>query len=148
MQNLNLTNVALGLLGITIYILLKVQSRDKKVKWSTMTWIDENMLSLIISIIATFSIIIMAKDICDLMGIEAKDSFIELLSFVAGYLNQSLLRNLIKTFTSKGSIEDTTDAETDTPDTSKESITTSTETTISKENTADNNDTTNDAQKK
>lgn len=104
MENMNLELLLLAFLGMIIHIFMKIGSRkDKKTnKFSFKVWFGDRMnwVRLILSISSTIALLIMSPEISDMFGIELSDGSpaIKILAFGAGYLNHSIIRNVLKVF--------------------------------------------------
>ena len=103
MENLTLELLLLAFLGMTIHILMKTVARtDKSNKLSVRYWLKDrfNIIRLILSILSTIALLIMANDLTNILGVELSDgsSAEKLFAFVAGYLNHSFIRNILKVF--------------------------------------------------
>jgi len=111
MEYLNIQYLTLALLGVIIHIAIKITNRtDKTEKFSLKVWCDDriNWARAIISIASTLAILMMAPDIANVMGITLTDGApaLGILAFLAGYLNHSMIRNLLKMFKKKQGIEE------------------------------------------
>jgi hypothetical protein len=110
MENLNLELILLAVLGMIIHVLMKVSERaDKKQnKFSLKVFFSDSMnwVRILLSLTSVLALMIMADDVADVMGITLSDGAPakEIFAFGAGYLNHSLIRNLLKMF-KKGSGE-------------------------------------------
>lgn len=104
MENLNFELLLLAFLGMVIHIFMKIANRkDKKTnKFSFKVWFSDRMnwVRLILSIASTIALLIMSPDLIDMFGIELSDGSpaIKVFAFGAGYLNHSLIRNVLKVF--------------------------------------------------
>ena len=105
MEILTIETILLALSGMIIHILMKVGERkDKGVKKvSFKYWIKDRMnwIRLALSIVSTFALLVMSPDLLNLFGgFQLKDgsSAMKLFAFGAGYLNHSLVRNVLKIF--------------------------------------------------
>lgn len=104
MENLDIQYIVLAILGMVIHILMKVSERkDKKTnKVSLKVFFSDSMnwIRIALSITSVIAIMFMADDIADMMGITLSDGSPArgILSFGAGYLNHSLIRNVLKVF--------------------------------------------------
>jgi len=102
--------IALALLGMLLHILMKIQERkDKTQKFSFKTFFADKMnwLRVILVIISTATLMLMSDDLTDMFGIQLTDGSPakSLFSFGAGYLNHSLIRNILKTFQKRAGID-------------------------------------------
>jgi hypothetical protein len=105
MENLNITYISLAFLGMTIHILMKISARmDKSTKPSFKAFFADrqNWIRIILSVLSTFAILLMADDIADVMQIKLSDDSPakSILAFLAGYMNHSMIRNLLEMFKS------------------------------------------------
>ena len=104
MENLSFELLLLAFLGMVIHILMKVASRkDKKTnKISLKVWAQDKMnwIRLALSILSTLALMIMSPDVIDMFGIKLSDGSpaIKVFAFGAGYLNHSIIRNVLKAF--------------------------------------------------
>lgn len=106
MENFDITVIILAFLGMTTHVLMKVSERDNKSEpcsfkrffSSSMNWVRIGL-----TIVSTIALILMTNDIGDMMGIRLSDGSPArgILSFGAGYLNHSLIRNVLKVFQKK-----------------------------------------------
>jgi hypothetical protein len=98
MENLTTINIALALLGIVIHMLMKIQGRKNKktTPFDFKKFAHDNLLYTIISLLCTLAILILADVFLQYMSIEKNEHVMELMAFTAGYLNHSLLRNVMK----------------------------------------------------
>jgi len=105
MENLNITFIALAFLGMTIHILMKISARmDKSKKLSFREFFSDrqNWIRIVLSVLSTIAILLMADDIADVMQIKLSDDSPakSILAFLAGYMNHSMIRNLLEMFKS------------------------------------------------
>ena len=110
MEILHIEYLTLALLGVIIHIAMKVTNRtDKTQKFSLKVWCADklNWVRVVLSVASTIAILLMGPDIADVMGITLKDGApaLGILAFLAGYLNHSMIRNLLKMFNKKQGIE-------------------------------------------
>jgi len=110
MDTLTIKYVVLALLGMVLHILMKIQERkDKTIKFSFKGFISDKMnwVRIILVFISTATLMLMADDLTDMFGIQLSDGSPakSLFSFGAGYLNHSLIRNILKTFQKRAGIE-------------------------------------------
>lgn len=102
--------IVLALLGMVLHILMKVTERkDRTKKFSFKTFFSDRMnwVRIILVIISTATLMLMADDLTDMFGIQLTDGSPakSVFSFGAGYLNHSLIRNILKTFQKRAGIE-------------------------------------------
>lgn len=98
----------LAFLGMFIHILMKVLNRkDKSKKLSFRVFFSDstNWIRMILAILSTIAILMMSSDIADMLHIQLSDgsSAKSVLAFMAGYLNHSIIRNLLSIFNKKQS---------------------------------------------
>lgn len=96
MEHLTSFNIMLAVAGIVLHVLMKIQPHLRKKTFNWSMFVKDNLLTVIMSIIATFVLIVLSEDVLKLLGIEYTEGTISLMAFTAGYLNQSLLRNVMK----------------------------------------------------
>jgi hypothetical protein len=99
MEHLTSLNIILALSGVVLHILMKVQPHLRKKTFVWGMFVKDNLLTVIMSIIATFVLVVLSEDVLQLFGIEYTEGTISVMAFTAGYLNQSLLRNVVKIIT-------------------------------------------------
>ena len=100
----------LALCGMILHISMKIKpnlSNDNKFSFKKYFQNKMNVIRLAISLIATFSLLLMLKEVSSMLDVELSESgsLMNVLSFSAGYFNDSLIRNLIKFFKPKISAE-------------------------------------------
>tara|TARA_B110000503_G_C7116462_1_gene400585 strand:- start:1222 stop:1560 length:339 start_codon:yes stop_codon:yes gene_type:complete len=110
MDTLTMKYIALALLGMLLHILMKIQERkDKTQKFSIKTFFADKMnwLRVVLVVISTATLMLMSDDLTDMFGIQLTDGSPakSLFSFGAGYLNHSLIRNILKTFQKRAGID-------------------------------------------
>jgi hypothetical protein len=94
----------LGFLGMFIHVLMKISERadKKKNKFSLKVWFSDRMnwVRLLLSISSMVALLIMSDDLADMMGITLSDGSPapKVFAFGAGYLNHSMIRNVLKRF--------------------------------------------------
>lgn len=106
MENLNILNIVLALLGVLIHILMKIADRNGKAednkKWSFKIWRNDRMnwVRLALSLCSIATLLLLADDLADMWGISLSDGSPAkgVLAFGAGYLNHSLIRNVMRSF--------------------------------------------------
>jgi len=105
MDTLTIKYIALATLGMALHIIMKIQNRSAKGKFSLKTFFKDklNWVRIGLAIISTVALMLMAEDLSDIFGITLKDGSpaISLFAFGAGYLNHSLVRNILKVFKKK-----------------------------------------------
>lgn len=104
MELLQVEYVLLAFLGMILHILMKVmeQMKKSKSKFSFKTFFTDSMnwVRIIMSIISIMALILMADDLSEIIGIQLKDGSParSIFAFGAGYLNHSMIRNVLKMF--------------------------------------------------
>lgn len=96
----------LAFLGMFIHILMKVLNRkDKTKKLSFRVFFSNsnNWIRMILAILSTIAILMMSSDIGDIFHIKLSDGTTakSVLAFMAGYLNHSIIRNILNIFERK-----------------------------------------------
>lgn len=96
----------LAFLGMFIHILIQVLNRqDKSKEFSFFIFFSKpnNWIRIILAILSTIAILMMSEDIGNILGIQLSDgtSAKSILSFMAGYLNHSLIRKILNIFERK-----------------------------------------------
>jgi hypothetical protein len=96
----------LAFLGMFIHILMKVLNRKdktKKLSFKVFFSNSSNWIRMILAVVSTIAILLMSSDIADILNIKLSDGSPgkSLLAFMAGYLNHSIIRNLLSTFEKK-----------------------------------------------
>lgn len=103
-ENLSLEYLVLALLGMIIHILMKISERkDKKDNpFSLKVFFADKMnwVRIILSFVSVIALMLMADDLTDTLGITLNDGSPakSIFSFLAGYLNHSFIRNILKRF--------------------------------------------------
>lgn len=98
MNHISLESAGLALLGLIIHELFKLMKRkNTDSKFSFSRWAKENWLYTFVSLLCTFALLFMMDDLCSLFGISMEDgsSLESIAAFTFGYLNQSLIKNLL-----------------------------------------------------
>jgi len=98
--------IFLAFLGMFIHILMKILDRkDKSKKISIKVFFSNssNWIRIILSIISTIAILLMADDLSDILQIKLYDGSPakSITAFMAGYLNHSIIRNILSIFNKK-----------------------------------------------
>ena len=96
MEHLTSFNILLAVAGIVLHLLMKIQPHIRKKTFNWGMFVKDTWLTVVMSFIATFVLLVLSDDILILLGIENTESTIPVMAFTAGYLNQSLLRNVMK----------------------------------------------------
>ena len=103
LTKLKLEYILLAFLGMFIHILIHILNRkNKSIPMSFGYFISDvdNWIRLVLSITSIFALLIMSESLSDMFGIKlsngssAKDVF----AFVTGYLNHSLIKNVLRIF--------------------------------------------------
>ena len=103
-ENLHLEYLLLAFLGMIIHILMKVAERKEKVNnpFSLKVFFADkmNLVRILLSLTSVLALMLMADDLTDTLGITLSDGSPAktIFSFGAGYLNHSLIRNILKRF--------------------------------------------------
>jgi len=104
MENLNLQYILLAILGMAIHILMKIAERGNKKSnpFSFKVFFNDKMnwVRMALSLTSVLALMLMAEDLTDTLGITLSDGSPAktIFSFGAGYLNHSLIRNILKRF--------------------------------------------------
>lgn len=104
MENINAQYLLLAVLGMVIHILMKIAERGNKKSspFSFKVFFADKMnwVRIILSIVSVLALMLMADDLIDTLGIQLSDGSParSIFSFLAGYLNHSLIRNILKRF--------------------------------------------------
>lgn len=108
MENLNWEYILLAVLGMVIHILMKIAERGNKKSnpFSFKVFFADKMnwVRIALSLTSVFALMLMAEDLTDTLGIQLSDGSPakSIFSFGAGYLNHSLIRNILKRFKTEG----------------------------------------------
>lgn len=103
MSNLTIEYILLAFLGMFIHILIHILNRkNKSIPLSFSYYVSDidNWIRLILSFVSIFALLIMSDSLSDMLGIKlsngasAKDVF----AFITGYLNHSLIKNVLRIF--------------------------------------------------
>lgn len=101
MNNLTIEYILLAFLGMLIHIFIHILNRkNKSIPLSFGYYVSDvdNWIRLILSILSIFALLIMSESLSDMLGItlsngaSAKDVF----AFITGYLNHSLIKNVLR----------------------------------------------------
>lgn len=103
MEHLSLQYIILAVLGMIIHILMKISERkDKSSKFSFKVFFADKMnwVRIALSLASVLALMLMAEDLTNTLGITLTDGSPakSIFSFGAGYLNHSLIRNVLKKF--------------------------------------------------
>jgi len=106
MEHLSLEYILLAVLGMTIHILMKISERkNKSEKFSFKVFFADRMnwVRIALSLTSVLALMLMAEDLTNTLGITLTDGSPakSIFSFGAGYLNHSLIRNILKNFENK-----------------------------------------------
>jgi hypothetical protein len=99
-ENLQAQYVILAVLGMVIHILAKVYNRkDQSAKPSLVHFFSSrnNWLRIALTVLSTLALLLMSDDICSMFGLKMEDgdSAKSIFAFTAGYLNHSVIRNVL-----------------------------------------------------
>jgi|688.fasta_scaffold04443_30 hypothetical protein len=103
MSNLTIEYILIAFLGMFIHILIHILNRkNKSIPLSFSYYVSDvdNWIRLILSFVSIFALLIMSDSLSDMLGIKlsngasAKDVF----AFITGYLNHSLIKNVLRIF--------------------------------------------------
>lgn len=89
-------NYILAFIGMLLYILYKIQYRKEKDKdkFDIAYWMKDNVIHVIIAVVATMAGLLMQEDIfhyvCDVVKVDLTWGY-EICSFMIGFLNQYAL---------------------------------------------------------
>lgn len=101
MNNLTFEYILLAFLGMMIHIFIHILNRkNKSIPLSFGYYISDinNWIRMILCILSIFALLIMSESLSDMLGIKltngesAKDVF----AFICGYLNHSLIKNILR----------------------------------------------------
>jgi hypothetical protein len=103
MEDFNWQYLGLAVLGLVIHILMKIAGRTEKSKKATIGSFFKNNMNIVRILLSLFSIVallMMASDLSDMLGIKLSDGSPakSVFAFGAGYLNHSLIYNVLKAF--------------------------------------------------
>ena len=103
MEYLNGTIILLAISGMLIHLLMFVGAKTKgDNKFSLSVWAKDSMnwIRIALSLISTFAILLMLDEIAALFGVtvEGHGGLLKLVAFSAGYLNHSLIKNILRVF--------------------------------------------------
>jgi|TARA_R110000823_G_C15772343_1_gene484182 hypothetical protein len=106
MEELNTQYLLLAFLGMVLHIATQVISRsDKEAGFSLKYWLCDklNWVRIIIAVTSMVALLLMAEDVADVMGITLSDGAPakSILAFLAGYLNHSLVKGVLKVLKKK-----------------------------------------------
>lgn len=103
MEYLNLNIILLAVAGMLIHLLMFVASKTKgKNKFNLKVWTKDSMnwIRLALAVISTIALLLMLEEIALLFGvtIEGHQGLLKVVAFASGYLNHSLIKNLLRMF--------------------------------------------------
>ena len=108
MENFSWEYLGLALLGLFIHVLMKIASRGNKEsnKVSVKAFFKDSMnwVRILLSLSSIIALLLMAEDLTDMLGITLGDGSParSVFAFGAGYLNHSLIWNVLKAFKKNG----------------------------------------------
>jgi len=103
MEYLDLKMILLAILGMIIHLLMFVAAKTKGGnKFSITVWSQDTMnwIRLFLALTSTFAILLMLDEIALMFGvkIDGHGGLLKLVAFTSGYLNHSLIKNILKIF--------------------------------------------------
>lgn len=103
MNNFTIEYILLAFLGMFIHILIHILNRkNKSIPLSFSYYVSDvdNWIRLILSFLSIFALLIMSDSLSDMLGIKLSDgsSAKDVFAFVTGYLNHSLIKNVLRIF--------------------------------------------------
>jgi len=103
MSNLTIEYFILAMLGMFIHILIHILNRkNKTIPISLGYFVSdlENWIRLTLSFLSIIALLMMSGSLSDLLGIKLSDgsSAKDVFAFVTGYLNHSLIKNVLRIF--------------------------------------------------
>ena len=103
MEYLNLTTITLALSGMLIHFLMFVLQKTKgknKFQLSVLLQDSMNWIRFALALISTFALLVMLDDIAKVFGmsVDGRDGILKIIAFTAGYLNHSLIKNILRMF--------------------------------------------------
>ena len=110
MLGISNTYLVLAFLGMLTHILVKVLQRKDKSKKISLSYFfsdSSNWIRIMLAIISTISILLMADDLANMLHVQLSDGSPakSLLSFLAGYLNHSIIKTILSIFNKKNKEE-------------------------------------------
>jgi hypothetical protein len=106
MGNLTIEYILLAFLGMFIHILIHILNRKNKtipISFGYYVSDIDNWIRLVLSISSIFALLLMSESLSNILGItlsngaSAKDVF----AFITGYMNHSLIKNVLGIFKRK-----------------------------------------------
>lgn len=103
MTNLTLEYISLAFLGMIIHILIHVLNRkNKSIPISFGYYISDidNWIRMVLSILSIIALLMMSENLSNMLGIQLSDgsSAKDVFAFITGYLNHSLIKNVLRIF--------------------------------------------------
>lgn len=103
MSNFTFEYILLAILGMFIHVLMNiVQRRNKFTSISIKIFLADymNWIRVLLSLTSTFVLLLMADDVSKYLGvtIDNGSSAKSLFAFLSGYLNHSMIKNILKVF--------------------------------------------------
>lgn len=101
MSNLTIEYVLLAFLGMIIHIFIHILNRkNKSIPLSIGYYLSDfdNWIRMILSVLSILALLIMSDSLSDMLGVKlsngasAKDVF----AFITGYLNHSIIKNVLR----------------------------------------------------
>ena len=97
-------------MGMVVHILMKVLQRKDKSKKISLSYFfsdSSNWIRIMLAIISTFAILMMSDDLANMLHIQLSDGSPakSVLAFLAGYLNHSIIKNILSIFNKKNKEE-------------------------------------------
>ena len=92
--------IVLALCGFIMYVIVKFQRRkDKSTSFDFKWWLNQNAAEFLLSFVSMVVIFIMKDKMSNMLGMQFTDESAApyLFSFLGGYLNHSLIDDLLKT---------------------------------------------------
>jgi hypothetical protein len=102
-MGLSFDSLLLAFLGVFIHVLMKIQNRkDKTEKFSFVTFFGNSMnwVRIMLTLASVIALLLMADDLSALLGVKLEDgtTAYSFFAFGAGYMNHSLILNVLKLF--------------------------------------------------
>jgi hypothetical protein len=103
MSNFTFEYILLAILGMFIHVLMSiVQRRNKFTSISIKIFLADymNWIRVLLSLTSTFVLLLMADDVSKYLGVTIDNgaSARSLFAFLSGYLNHSIIKNILKVF--------------------------------------------------
>ena len=112
MEDFSWQYLGLAVLGLFIHILMKIEGRENKTesKTSVSAFFKDSMnwVRISLSLLSIIALLMMAEDLSDMIGITLKDGSParSVFAFAAGYLNHSLIFNVLKMIKKRSKTEE------------------------------------------